>query len=230
MKCKEINNDGSFIAWGIGFHYKYDAKHRILDVTSARNSRPLTHIVLDDDLSESPFRFVLLLEKATQIQALMLSNNATIDLSENFEDERLIAIFISCMNLARFSYNLSRHDFQTFEKNFCEDMPLKSLRIQRIECRDPLQSFYSATLETETSKEMVKRAHSLGRLAIKISEGIIHDLISAEYGYRFKNTADALLSVSSKLSIISLIINDAFLPAQKLSPKTRHHSETQPQK
>lgn len=219
MKCKEINSDGSFLAWGVGFHYEYDANQHILEITTARDGKPLTYTGFDTESCANPFRFVLLLEKATQIQALMLSNNATIDLSENFEDERLVAIFISCMNLAQFAYDLSQYDFKRFEKCFCADTPIKLLNIEKIESSESVDQFFSAKLSTDTSQELSKRAKSLHHLMIGLSDSIISDLITAEYGFKFKNTADTLLSVSSKLSLISLILNEAFIPVRKLVPR-----------
>lgn len=218
MKFKGTDNEGSFKAWGIGLGYDYDAKNKKLDIAHAGSVTPLLAVDFDDPMSKRPDIFVRILEKTTQIKALVYSNNTTINLAETLDRQRLPPILQSAGMLARYGFDLEEENFLRFAELFARDFSLKSIGLHKVASAtsNGPEIHYDAQLETRLSNEVKVRATTLPALLLALSDQIIRDVITLEFGYGQQNTAHLLLSMTSKLSELSFILNDRFVPSRKI--------------
>lgn len=216
LKYREHNSRGSFVAWGIGFHYRYDPDTKILDIIDARRQKPLLFLDFDGKTSKDPLTFTRNLDKANQINALIFSNNTTNDLSETLEDRRLVPILENSVFLAHYCFDLNHGKFQRFAKHFCGDFALKNIQIDRVENINPEASYFLAELRTLNNNAITSRATSLHSVIRKLSEKAVQDLMTAEYGNVLSGSAHNLLTASSKLSIISRILDENFSPHRRI--------------
>lgn len=224
MQNWETDRDGSFEACGIGLNYKYNANSRVLDIIDARGKKPLIYIDFDKALSKAPLRFVEFFEKTTQIRAIMLSNNQTTDLSETLDESRLCAILANVASTARYCYDLDRGKFKRFSKYFCQEYNVRSVEIATIG-KNPESAYLHARLMTMQSNVAEARAPNIWTLLSSLSEHVVQDLLTKEFGYNLQGGAHSLLRVSHKLSVVSCIMNDAFVPANKLVERKQQAQE-----
>lgn len=224
LKYRETSSQGSFVAWGIGFRYQYNSPDNVLDVIDDKRSKPLLYIDFDQTLSKNPFMYIENLEKTTQIKALMFTGNMTADLSDSFDDARLPSILEDSARLARFSFDLRQRRFHRFGHYFCESHGLKRLQIRKMQGTAMHEPFYIGKLSTPNNNAVSVRACSLHRLLKELGDATLRDLITAEYGHPFQSAAYDLLAVSSKLSTISHVLDEHFVPAQKIRPDSRDES------
>lgn len=217
MKLKGTDTNGSFKAWGIGFLYIYDAKEKKLHILHAQSERPFIAIDFDDALSKRPDLYVRILEKTSQIKALVYSNNTTINLSETMDDKRLSAILMSAATLARYGYDLMEDNFSRFAETFGHDFSLRKIELHCIAQKNDSSLPFAARLETRRSNEVKVQAATLPALLLALSDQIIRDIITLEFGYGEQSTAHLLLSMTSKLSELSFILNDRFSPEKKIA-------------
>jgi hypothetical protein len=98
------------------------------------------------------------------------------------------------------------------------------MAIRRVRRFDAGSAFYSAQLETQHSNRVVVESPTLHGVMSRLSQKIIQDLITREFVSHFDVFAHTLLSASSKVSTLSLILNDKFSPVRKL----RDFTEIQP--
>ncbi|MCK5284786.1 MAG: hypothetical protein KAJ86_04285 [Alphaproteobacteria bacterium] len=220
LKYKEFCSQGSFIAWGIGFNYKYNPDDHILEVSDARKNSPLLHIYLDRHVSRYPVSYIENLEKATQINALMLSNNKTIDLSEILNGSRIIAILENSVRLSRYSFNLEHKKFKHFSYGFCNDFNINLIKIKEIKTRDS-KNFYIAKLRTQNSNEIKATSFSIHGIMKNLSKTAINELMDIEYAHYHSQSAYNLLSASSNMESISHILNNGFSPYKKITEYNR---------
>ncbi len=216
LRHREINSHGSFEAWGIGFHYEYDSDLKGLNIIHARSTRPLSYMSFDKKLSKSPLEFVKLLEKTTQVKALIFSNNKTVDLSETLDDARMSALLPGSALLAQQSFCFKNEALHKSEKKFCKDYSLKNFKIKRISADDSCKSFYSGTLETQRCNSIYVRVTHLHDILNYFSEKIVSDLIARETGYNLQSSAHTLLKMSYRLSVLARIIDESFIPLKKI--------------
>jgi hypothetical protein len=216
LKHKNIKSCGSFTALGTGFKYEYDANLQKLDVSHAKTGSALLFIDFDKQLLRDPELFVSTLDKSCQIRALTLTNNTSVDLSEIFDDHKLTPMMVETARLARFGFDLMHDNFDRFERYFCQDSTIRNMRIKRVRKFDAGSAFYSAQLETRHSNQLVVESPTLHGVMSKLSQKIIQDLITREFVSHFDAFAHTLLKASSNVSILSLILNEKFLPAGRL--------------
>jgi hypothetical protein len=225
LKHQETDNRGSFEACGIGLNYIYDANSKVLDIIDARGNKPLIYIDFDTHLSKNSLEFVRLFEKTTQIRAIMLSNNQTIDLSETLDESRLCAILTTVASTARYCFDIESQKFKRFAKYFCNEYQVRSIEIGKIAGYDPESAYFYSRLTTQHSNTAEARAASIPALLSSLSEHVIQDLLTKEFGYNLQAGAHSLLRVSHKLSVISCILNDSFVPANKLVERKKQPHE-----
>jgi hypothetical protein len=216
LKRSGSKSCGSFTAWGTGFKYEYRSSLDKLDVLHDKTGSALIQIDLDKQLSSDPESFIKMLDKSCQVRALTLSNNTSIDLSETFEERRLMPMLAETARLARLSFDLMHENFEQFDRYFCQDTPFKNMKINRIRRFDAGYASYSAQLETKQNNKITVESETLHGVMSKLSQKIIQDLITREFVLRFDASANLLLSASSKISILSMILNDKFTPERKL--------------
>lgn len=210
---------GSFEAWGTGFRYNYNNKKRALTVFHRNSERLLAQFKLDRLLSKHPLAYVELLEKACQINALMVSNNATVNLADTMELRYISPIIHSVGDLSRHAFDLQSLSLKRFGEMFSEEFDLKSVKIKLFEPKDDTPAFFIARMQTHHENGFCVRSCSLPGLMAAMSDRTVRDLITMEFGHRFEGSAHNLLNASSKLSSLSLILDDDFVPKQKISYK-----------
>jgi hypothetical protein len=212
------------VALGIGLHYHYSPHDQILDVLTATGSSPLLHVVLDDYVAQDPRTLVRLLDKSAQTKALILSNNSTHNLAVTFESAMLKAIAESAFSLALHGLHLEKEDFSRFDGFFCADFSLKRLRIRKMVNPDPVKNLYLGVLKTHHEKYIRTTACSLHKLLAVLADRTLRELVTSEYGYHFQSPAYDLMNVSSKLALLSRIIDARFIPAERIRRNTGSHA------
>lgn len=219
LKHRDTGSQGEFVAWGIGFFYTYTpAKHR-LDILHSHNEKPLIHVDLSDISARSPMEYVETLEKTTQIEALMLSNNTDLDLSAVYTDSRLLPILQGSVQIAAFGIDLKHQRFNRFAAMFCESFGLKTLGLKRTQYLKTQKNFYFAHMVTCYNNKTLASGHSLHGVMKALSEQTLSDLMASEFSHHTQNAAHNLLMVSSKLAILSRVLDKCFIP-QNSSRKT----------
>ena len=220
LKHREQDSRGSFVAWGIGFEYKYCAESSILNIINAIKRKPLINISFDELMAENALAYTGALEKATQINALTFSNGQHVDLSETLKERHLKIMLETSAMQARYSLDLEAERFERFERRFCRDYTLSRLRFNK--CVNSIEetSFYRAELETSNYNSINCSGAHLYGVINKLSAKAMRDLMAREYGYREQSAAQNLLSASSNLGIISQILNKNFNPIYKIRQKS----------
>ncbi len=219
MRHKGTNASGSFEAWGLGLFYHYDADAHILDIIHARRNKPLIYIDFDRSLSKAPIMYVELIEKSSQIRALMLSNNHTADISETLDENRLCGILPSIASMGRYCFDLQKKRYDRFAKYFVEENDLKRFSIEFINSQESGSQFFKTELETHKSNIATGRGTTLFQALTSLSDSIIHDLLTKECGYNMQGQAHALLRIASTLSAYSCTLNESFIPVHKITGK-----------
>jgi hypothetical protein len=212
---REKDSRGSFVAWGTGFTYEYNSEKKALNIVHAIQNKPLIYIDLDRHLAKNPLLYARMLEKVTQVNALVFSNNHDINLADIFENNRLIPILENSAIVARHSYDLETEKFENFSYRFCETYILKSLQLTKYANRTPGSVFYAAEMKTENNNSVHARASQLNQLLDKLSEKTVRDLMTTEYNHHFYKSAQNLLVVSSNLSVMGRVLDKNFIPLHK---------------
>lgn len=216
LKHRELDSRGSFIAWGIGLEYEYDAGSGVLDIAQARRNKPLLYIECDDRLTSNPLSFTCALEKATQINALVFSNNASTDLSDILGERHLKVMLETSAMQASYCYDLEHEDFELFETRFCENHHLRKLRLDKCTNLRGENAFFKGELQTRAQNSIETCGAKLFSVVKKLSNKTIDDLLANQYSYPANKEAQNLLAVSSNLSLISKILDKNFHPMHKM--------------
>ena len=216
MKYVNTCSQGSFIAWGTGFRFKYEAPSRLLSITPLDRKRAIAKLRFDDKLAKEPLAYVESLDKTNQIQALMYSNNTTIDLSDTLDRDRIGGLIKSTAHISRFAFDLNTKNFERFAAFFCKDFELESFKIKKFISKRQETEFYIGKLQTRYNNFVRVRACTLTGLTAALSDKTLTDLITMEFGHSYNNSAHTLLNASSKLSTISRILDENFIPERKL--------------
>lgn len=216
MKFRETDAFGSFLAWGTGFYYEYDATSKTLEVTHAGTKKPIFFTELHDHRSRAPAWFVRTLEKATQVNALILSNNTTIDLAQTVEEQRLPPMVKTCMRMAEYAYNLEYNENEAFSARFCEHFSLKTLKIEKIRGFASSSWVYVGTLTTHSGNRISADGLTIHGLIRDLSQKIITELLPREFGYDLNRPAHRYLLAASKLASLGYLMDEHFEPVHKM--------------
>ncbi len=212
LRCQNTCHNGSFEAWGVGFHYKYNAPANSLSVFKPENAWGMLDISLPRKIEENPVLFVQHLEKVSQIKSLILSNNETIRLCETIVPDKLSAIAKSVSRLALTSFDARPEKLARFARAMQRQYQLGSVDIQHKEASDPKNTFFRTMITTKAGHKTEASAPSLHGLLRDMSEKIVRDLMTHEFGASFQGSADRLLVLSSRLSIIARILDESYQP------------------
>ncbi|MAE52143.1 MAG: hypothetical protein CMH27_10070 [Micavibrio sp.] len=215
LRYQEASRCGSIEAWGAAFNYRYDSDGNTLRVFRNENGCKTLNITLPAKITADPLLFIRQLEKATQIKALMLSNNTTIKLCQTIVPDKLSAIAKSVSKLALNSFDLSTNRIEKFSKLVRRSYGLNEFEIAYI---DHLTSgsYYKAKIVSSRDNCVIVRQDDLATTLQDLSEGIIRDLIALEFSSRHNGTSEQLLRLSTRLSVMSKIVNEKFLPEKYL--------------
>lgn len=212
MKYRETCADGSFKAWGTGFRYEYQANINNLLVTHEKKDFAFAHLKFDKYIAQHPLRYVEALDKTHQIKALMLSNNGTVNLADTMEVTRIGALIKSAARISRHAYDLNFKNFSRFSRHFAEEFDLKHFKIKRFQSGNGENRFFVARVQTQHDNSVSVRACTLEGMLAALSERTMRDLITMEFGHQYQNSALSLLNLSTKLSTISNILDENFIP------------------
>lgn len=230
MEYKETDEKGSFDAWGSGLKYVYESEKKRLRILSTRNrKRPLLEIPFDHDGFDNPYAYVRDVNKATQIYAMMISNNETVNLEELLSDKRLTSILQSSVRIAKYSHYLKTEDFYLFAEHFCEHFGLRDLKIRRVQSRASKRDVYIGKLRTLRNRSTKAISGSLHQTIKDLSEKTVSELIAEEQWSVRQQDAYNLLSVSTNLATISHILDKRFSPHKRIA-KYANMSDTKIEK
>ena len=214
---------GSFKVWGTGFRYDYNNDKSALTVFHQDTERLLAQFKFDKLLSKEPKTFISMLEKASQINALMVSNNRTVNLAETIDLRHLSPIIHSIGGLSRHAFDLHSLALERFCQAFAAEFNLKQVKIKPFKSRNNTNAFFIARLQTHHDNSINVRACTMTGIMAAMSDRTLRDLMTMEFGHRFEGSAHNLLNASSKLTSLSYILDDNFIPEMKVfeteSPK-----------
>ncbi len=208
---------GSFRATGRGLCYDYDSNEALLSILNSATGRTLATFNLDHFLTKKPKDYVGFLEKASQVNALMLSNNSTINLADTVSESHLMSLLESVVGISRNAYDLNALDFCRFSRIFSKEYNLKSVKIKKFVSRNKENEFYIARLHTHHGNGVCVRGCTLTGIMAGLSDRTIRDLITMEFGHRFESSAHDLLNASTRLSSLSYILDQNFIPEHKIT-------------
>lgn len=219
MRIRETDAYGSFNAWGIGLSFEYNSNSQQLNIIHARRYKPILDIALDAQAAQNPQEFVRFLEKATQIHALMLSNNTTVDVTEILGMRKLRSYIENTLATAAMAILLNNGNYEDFEEIFCDRYDLHSLKININESWSADNRLFSATLETAKGNKVTGQAFYLYNALFSLSKTIVADLIVMEMNNNFNTAAHTLLTASSKLTTLSFMLNPGYVPRRRINRK-----------
>lgn len=215
VKHQETSQDGSFIAWGACFFYDYNAPGYELNISLQEGEKPLVSLTVSKRIHRHILRFINYFDKAGQIKALMLSNGTTINISHTMEPQRLRGIANTLFDHALFALDLDAGKPRRFTATLSQLYDLKHFSIRHFTCSKSSTAYYRACLRTHDDNELVGRSLTLHGILMTVSDKIIAELIALEFGSR-NNSAQNLLSLSSRLLTIGRILNEGFYPSMKI--------------
>ncbi len=218
VRFEETDSLGSFAALGIGFLYEYNARLKALQVSRAGSCLPLVFLEFEGPLLKDPSQIVLLLDKTTQVQALKFSNNITVNLAETLDDSKLPAMLERAFDITIYANELRSGRFTDFQEQFIEDHGFRRFEIRTTESGSGLP-FYLGTAETQRRNTVSVRSSTVHGLALYLSDKIVEDIIAKEFAYSEDSGVQKLLNAASVLSTLSLVLNERFDPARKISSK-----------
>jgi len=155
----------------------------------------------------------------------MLSNNQTANIIETLDPERLGSILRTITTTAKDSYDVSQEAFEIFSQHFCHEDIVSAIEITFSQGSDDGPKFYMAKLSTHQGNETCGRGETVHKALSQLGENIIQDLLVKEFGYNIHGGAHSLLRISHRLSVIACILNDKFVPENKITPKRSSDSE-----
>lgn len=217
MKHKETCAHGSFIAWGNGFRYDYEAQSNTLGIAQLGRQSGFAHLKFDHTIALDPLRYVFTFEKTNQIKALTYSNNATTDLGRTVPAERISAIVESTARISRYAYDLQKGRLEDFAARFCDDATLKSVKVRKFLSRTGTNTYYTAKIQTRKNNAVSVHSCMLHAVMAGLAEKIIHDLLATEAGHRFERSAQKLMVVASELATLGRIMDENFVPHRFMS-------------
>ena len=207
---------GSFEAWGKGFHYSYNNDRKTINILHKDTERLLSKIKLDDHLSTEPLAYAEILEKASQISALMVSNNQSVVLSSITNLQQLRPLLNNVARLSRHAFDLKYNHLSRFCRAFATEYDIQRLKIKRFSSDGIEDAFFIARLQTKTGNGISVRACTMTGIMAAMSDKTLKDLITMEFGHRRDQSLQKLINVSSKFASLSYILDTHFIPENKI--------------
>lgn len=205
---------------GVGFRYKYIKRKNILRI-SGRHDRRLYHdLAIRTECSEEPLLLTHHIEKLSQIKALSLSGNRSVNLLSTVQPSRIEPILENLIQLARYSFWLEQHRFHCFSCCIIESFALNKFNIDTIDKgHNTSDRLYNAHIETISGHSARASAFSLVEAISNISHKAIHDLVVREYNLGKNQDAEQLMKLSIQLNYISKILDNSFEPKRRIIPQ-----------
>lgn len=217
MSGRKIFAQDSFELLGSGFHYIYDHHENRLNIECSKRLQKFATLTFDHKRIQNPRAFVSALDKTNQIKALIYSNNATVNLAETMEEpEKIASLLQTALKTSGYTYDLMHQQYDHFSEDFCAAFGLKSLRLKKYQSTAENRAYYAAKLQTQHNNAISVQGCSLPVLTQALADKTLRDLISMEFGHSFGNSAQNLMNVASKLSIIGRVLDKDFFPEKRL--------------
>lgn len=208
------DRQGGFVAHGICFDYKYDAAERNLNMRHLIKYESLIDINMDRRILFRPKLYVTFLEKATQIYALIYSQNLSYNIAQTIDEEKLPAILNTIMRAAQRATELQTGNYRFFEKRMCNKFELSKFLINHYNATNGSNGFWTIHIKTKSGQAANIRSNTLHDAIGQIAQKIRHDLFSHEITNRSDKLAYALMTLSTKLMAIEKIIDPDFVPSE----------------
>lgn len=213
---ESVCSERSLCARGTGFYYHFDKTDHTLQIYCEISEQLIYEAMCSKFVSLNPQAFIEKLEKLAQIKALVLSNNQTINLNDILACDRLHGILENNTSIANKSNYLQNHHFKKFTCFLKEKHGLEEFQIKSLCCAKSGTSYFRALLKTFKGNEITVRDITLSGLTRKISEAITYDLIAREFSFSIGGPADNLLILSTKLKLLSRLLDPYFYPEKML--------------
>lgn len=226
MDYKYLNDQGSFKAWGIGFHYDYDSEYRILDIVNARSTRPALCLDVDDSVSKAALEFVTILNKSVQITALVYSNNSSIDLSDILAPQTLKPILGNAALRAKQAYFLDSARYSAFLKdyNYCnENCSLEITHSPETAYTPPT---YHLHFKAYDGAFVSSRHTLLHKAFLNLSQVIVDDIIMRDFLQAPQDQIHSLLNEVNALHMLGYLLQPDFFPHHFVRKNSAHRAGT----
>lgn len=223
MKFEQVGPCGSLCAHGAGVFYEYKQNDSCLDITDTFHGDLLARLHFEPQDFADAKTYIWHLDRANKIRALSYSNNKTVNITETLDRRKVGAILKSTARNSFHAYNLHASDFTKFTSLFAEDNGLKCLKIKRFLSNDRLNTFYVGRIKTHSDNQISVRAGNIPKLMGALSDSLVRDLVTLEYGC--KSSAGGLLMASFRLKNLSRILDEDFVPENILEIQGTTHSQ-----
>ena len=216
MRTVETNRDGSFIACGVGIYYKYTARAKTLEIFRQLRRTYLFNLSLEHIERDDVPGLIRKLDKAAQVKALMISNHKTNNITDVIGADKMPALLQSAFKLAFYAHDAKAGNWPAFSLAITNDFALQQFKLKRFICPSAGSAYIRGAIKTFRDNEITVRAKNLEGVFKELSEKVMQDLILAEFAYRQDYQAHQLVSLSSRLAILSRIIDPAYYPKKQL--------------
>ncbi len=215
MKYGDIRPDGSFAVRGVGFIYEFIALTGTLRVARATPGSAIFSFPVVK--TYPPASYIKIFEKTTQIKALKFTNNASINLAGTLDDPKLAGILSVTATLSDFALCLSAGAHDKFSKTFTNNSGLRHFFLKN-EPRGATDRYF-AEAETRRGNKISVHSSNLHGVLSHAADKIIEDALAREFSHLNESMTQEVLNAAQKLAQLSLILNETFDPARKISKK-----------
>lgn len=210
-RLQETCPSGSFRMWGVGLQYIYNAHTNELAIAYGRSKSLLLTLNLSDDLDLPPQIFASYLERSSQIKSLIMSNHQSINIAGQVDPKRLAPIVQSMTRLAKYACYFDLNLEHKFCESFASDYDFTKLLLHKLCCPRSRTHYYRARFISKNGHEALVRAPALIDALRALSENIMSNILPLELSTNYKDLEN-LMAVSTRLSLLSKIMNESFSP------------------
>lgn len=207
LKHKAVEPRGSFVAWGMGFCYTYNAVTRILYISEVAMDEPLYKVSLEAGVSATPLQYTQILEKALQVTALTLSNSKSFCLMSLFTGTRLRSLIKASCFQAKCAFYLKKRDWEAFSLLLMSKFDLECVAIMRKRSYASGKNFYKFKIKPFTYREFNVNGFNFSKTFKKMSQKLMNNLVLHTDASRYTEQSQQILSLSANLINISIIID-----------------------
>ena len=216
----KADQSGNLTANGVGFRYQYNKERNLLRILSRYNNTLYKELPLRSHCTEEPFILSAHIEKVSQIKALNLSGNQTVNLIGTLESSRVALILGSVVKLARYSFWLEQGHYDCFSRGIIKNYFLNGFYIRKItKPVDPDDLFYNVEIQTLNGHSTKVSADNLHHAISSIAQSTVRDLVVREYHMGKSGDAQELMNLSTQLCFISKTLDCTFVPRQRIVPR-----------
>lgn len=225
MDIIETKQKDSFTVCGSGFRYEYASRNSTLTVKDNSANLEFLRLVFDQSISADPLGYIHRLDKANKIKALALSNNTTTNLTQTISASRINGILNSTVRASTYAYMLEMQDHSLFTNKFVQNTAFKNMSIKHFQSRSREDVFFVGRIQTHNNMSINARGCTISTLLSSLSEKTARDLMTIELAEESRKTAQDLLNLSMRLRTISAIVDDNFIPENRIKKSVDSNGE-----